>query len=117
MSRLSLSEYLYWEAVLKDEQEVVGVEVVKVCDTCGRLFQGLLDAPRVCGGCEWDAMPTARWIVCPVCQNGQLLYDSQMETEMARCEHCARLCCLDCVGEARGYDLLCDGCYEWRTFE
>ena len=117
MSRLSLSEYLYWEAVLKDEQEVVGVEVVKVCDTCGRLFQGLLDAPRVCGGCEWDAMPTARWIVCPVCQNGQLLYDSQMERDLARCDKCARLCCLDCVAADLGYDVLCDGCYEWNTFE
>ena len=50
MSRLSLSEYLYWEAVLKDEQEVVGVEVVEVCDTCGRLFQGLLG---VFGSLRW----------------------------------------------------------------
>ena len=57
------------------------------------------------------------WVVCAVCQNGQILHESEMETEMARCDRCTRLCCLDCVSEARGYDLLCDGCYEWNTFE
>ena len=62
-------------------------------------------------------MRKCEWIVCPVCQNGQLLYESEMETELARCDMCSRLCCLDCVSEARQYDVVCDGCYEWKTFE
>ena len=111
MSELSLSDYLYWEAVLKDEQ----VELVKACDNCGRVFLGLVD--EICGGCEWEALPTARWMVCPVCQNGQLVNENQMERDLARCDKCARLCCLDCVAADLGYDVLCDGCYEWRTFE
>ena len=111
MGNISLREYFYWETIMEYEQ----VELVKACDKCGRVFLGLVD--EICGGCEWEALPTARWMVCPVCQNGQLLYDSQMETEMARCDKCGRLCCLDCVAADLGYDVLCDGCYEWRTFE
>ena len=91
------------------------VPVAQVCDTCGVMYLGLLDAPRLCVDCYAkspceniceECIEDGRQWVCAGCEG------VSGKNSSIQCQCCLRQYCYRCVREDKMMGFLCHNCYE-----